>query len=242
MRLPTPRGPVSELLLERLRSGEARGTDADTVRRAVSGITDPLPTRTSSWRWPAATSSPTAGSTRWPTRSSGTPRCSPSADELERSFEGALVAAVSVPACEPTPAAVTDRLRETIAADDGPSLSGYVLRHATLEEFRDLVVQRSAYHLKEADPHTWQIPRLTGAAKAALVEIQHDEYGGGRARRMHSALYARTMRALGLDDTYGAYWDVVSGAVVRRDQPDDAARPAPSPPRSVGRATSRPSR
>ena len=65
------------------------------------------------------------------------------------------------------------------------------------------------YQLKEADPHTWAIPRLTGRAKAALVEIQADEYGGGRPERMHSALFARTMRGLGLNDSYGGYVDAV---------------------------------
>ena len=42
-----------------------------------------------------------------------------------------------------------------------------------------------------------------------MVEIQADEYGGGAPARMHSALYAQTMRGLGLDDTYGNYLDVV---------------------------------
>lgn len=41
------------------------------------------------------------------------------------------------------------------------------------------------------------------------MEIQADEYGGGRADRMHSALFARTMRAVGLEDRYGAYVDAV---------------------------------
>ncbi|HYO61592.1 MAG TPA: iron-containing redox enzyme family protein, partial [Actinomycetota bacterium] len=59
--------------------------------------------------------------------------------------------------------------------------------------------------MKEADPHSWAIPRLTGRAKAAMVEIQADEYGGGDASKMHSTLFAQTMRALGLDDSYGAY-------------------------------------
>src|SRR3712207_8445227 len=44
--------------------------------------------------------------------------------------------------------------------------------------------QRSIYTLKEADPHSWAIPRLTGRAKAALVEIQSDEYGEGRPGRI----------------------------------------------------------
>jgi Iron-containing redox enzyme len=72
-------------------------------------------------------------------------------------------------------------------------------------------MHRSIYHLKEADPHTFAVPRLTGRAKAALIEIQFDEYGGGRPEDMHSALFASTMRACGLDDSYGAYVDTVPG-------------------------------
>jgi hypothetical protein len=70
-------------------------------------------------------------------------------------------------------------------------------------------VHRSVYQLKEADPHTWAIPRLAGRPKAALVEIQTDEYGNGRPDRMHSTLFANSMREVGLDDSYGAYIDLV---------------------------------
>jgi hypothetical protein len=98
-------------------------------------------------------------------------------------------------------------LRAVVDADDGPSLSRWLRRHGTDEHFRELLRMRSVYHLKEADPQTWTLPRLHGRAKEALVEIQADEYGGGRPGRMHSTLFARTLRALGLDDTYGAYWD-----------------------------------
>jgi len=69
------------------------------------------------------------------------------------------------------------------------------------------LVLRSPYQLKEGDPQTWAIPRLRGRAKAALVEIQSDEYGGGRADRMHAELFARSMRSLGLDGTPNAYLD-----------------------------------
>jgi hypothetical protein len=71
------------------------------------------------------------------------------------------------------------------------------------------VAHRSIYHLKEADPHSWAIPRLSGRAKAALVEIQADEYGGGRLDRMHSELFRAMMRDLELDDSYGAFVDRV---------------------------------
>jgi hypothetical protein len=60
-----------------------------------------------------------------------------------------------------------------------------------------------------ADPHTWAIPRLSGASKAALVEIQADEYGGGRVEQMHSELFRATMRGLDLNDSYGAYLEWV---------------------------------
>ena len=68
-------------------------------------------------------------------------------------------------------------------------------------------MHRSAYQLKEADAHTWALPRLSGAAKAALVEIQADEYGEGVEKDMHAELFALCLRELGLDDTYGAYID-----------------------------------
>lgn len=71
-----------------------------------------------------------------------------------------------------------------------------------LEEY---VAHRSIYHLKEADPHAWVIPRLQGRAKAALVAVEFDEFGGGRAERMHSRLFADLMDELGLDPSYGAY-------------------------------------
>jgi hypothetical protein len=102
---------------------------------------------------------------------------------------------------------VDQQLAALIAADDGPSLSRYLARHGTLEQWREYLTLRSVYHLKEGDPHTWAIPRLSGRAKAAMVEIQADEYGGGSAERMHSRLFAGMMRDLDLDAGYGALWD-----------------------------------
>src|SRR5207253_3145280 len=63
------------------------------------------------------------------------------------------------------------------------------------------------WQLKEADPHSWAIPRLAGRPKAALVEIQKDEYGEGVERDMHQVLFGLTMHSLGLDPSYGAYLD-----------------------------------
>ena len=110
---------------------------------------------------------------------------------------------------EPTAAAVARTLFDLTAPTAGPGLSRQVARKATLEQVREFLVHRTVYTLKEADPHSWAIPRLSGRAKAALIEIQSDEYGGGRPARMHSAIFARTVRAAGLDDAYGAYVDAV---------------------------------
>ena len=107
------------------------------------------------------------------------------------------------------PDGVPRALVELAARDDGPSLSGYLRGRATLAQFREFVTHRAVYHLREADPHSWAIPRLDGRAKAALIEIQIDEYGGGHLSRMHSELFRTTMDRLGLDTTYGAYVDAV---------------------------------
>ena len=105
-------------------------------------------------------------------------------------------------------------LRRTIAGGNGPSLSAYLEERGTLDEMREFSIHRSAYQLKEADPHTWAIPRLGGGPKAALIEIQLDEYGGGVEPAMHSSLFARSMETLGLDSTYGAYLDRLPGTTL----------------------------
>ena len=108
------------------------------------------------------------------------------------------------------------RLRDMIRrdADLGGSLAAYLAQDATEERFREFLLHRSAYHLMEADPFTWAIPRLDGAAKAALVQIQADEYGGGDARWMHSRLFADTMAAMGLDPSAGPPIDRLPGTTL----------------------------
>lgn len=106
---------------------------------------------------------------------------------------------------------VAERLHEMLEEADGPSLSEWMLQHSSLEQLLEFHIQRSAYQLKEADAHSWALPRLSGAAKAALIQIQADEYGEGVEKDMHAELYALTMRELGLDDAYGAYLDAIPG-------------------------------
>jgi hypothetical protein len=133
---------------------------------------------------------------------------------LEQRFEQALLDAVPWPDPDPSADDVDVLLFAIAGEDEGPSLSAFVKSSATLAHVLEFVVHRSAYQLKEADPHSWAIPRLSGPPKAALIEIQSDEYGGGRVEWVHAELFARAMRALGLDSSYGAYVDVIPGVTL----------------------------
>lgn len=132
---------------------------------------------------------------------------------LEALFERALLTAVPMRRRAVAPEDIDLALR-AIAEEEGPPLSRYVQHRATLEEVREFVIHRSAYQLKEADPHSWAIPRLFGAPKAALIEIQADEYGRGRPEWIHAELFGQAMRALALDPTYGAYLELLPGVTL----------------------------
>ncbi len=97
---------------------------------------------------------------------------------------------------------------------DAPGVSAHLRRRGELWQLREYIAMRSLYHLKEADPQAWVIPRLEGQAKAALVSVEHDEYGAGRGERMHAQLFADMMRELGLSDAYGTYLDAAPGQVL----------------------------
>ncbi|HEY0166495.1 MAG TPA: iron-containing redox enzyme family protein [Jatrophihabitans sp.] len=212
MRLPAARGPLTDELIAALRqpAGSVQlfgaGLALDSPAAALSdddlqlglwicyelhyaGFTDAEP----GWEWEPELMS-------W-TRA------------LEGLFGSALRSCVS-PAPTPGGDSIADRLRALVDADDGPALSRHLQSSATVEEFREFVTHRSLYHLKEADPHSWAIPRLRGKAKAALIEIQFDEYGAGSLSRMHSELFRTTMRSLGLDDSYGCYLDQAPGVTL----------------------------
>lgn len=120
---------------------------------------------------------------------------------LEGAFERRLREEVGP--IEPTD--IPAGLHRLLDATAGPSLSTYLAEVGTIEQLREYAVHRSAYQLKEADPHSWALPRLAGGPKAALVEIQADEYGEGIERDMHQTLFALTLRELGLSAAYHAY-------------------------------------
>ena len=204
--LPSARGPLSAALLDALTS--APGTPIEALPHPVSGaLADDdlqlalylcyelhyrgLPGVDDRWEWDPELL---------------TFRC-----RLESSFEAALLDAVGPPRDGVDPGEMDLALRAIADGDDGPSLSRHLEREGTLDELLEFLVHRSAYQLKEADPHSWALPRLHGAPKAALVEIQADEYGGGRAERIHAQLFADTLDAVGLDSGYGAYLDRLPG-------------------------------
>ncbi|MES5817486.1 iron-containing redox enzyme family protein [Streptomyces sp. RG80] len=103
---------------------------------------------------------------------------------------------------------VEDALGELLVEPvEGTGVSHYLRDEGELWQLREYAAQRSLYHLKEADPHAWVLPRLWGRAKAAMAAVEFDEYGGGRPDRVHAQLFADLMTDLGLDTTYGHYLD-----------------------------------
>ncbi|MDQ2827425.1 MAG: iron-containing redox enzyme family protein, partial [Actinomycetota bacterium] len=94
-------------------------------------------------------------------------------------------------------------------AGSGPSW--HLFERGDRTQLREYVAHRSLYHLKEADPQAWVIPRLDGQAKASFVTVEHDEYGAGRAERLHARMFAEMMVDLDLDPGYGHYLDVTPG-------------------------------
>lgn len=128
--------------------------------------------------------------------------------------------------------AFTDRLREgtgpmpagfdlaeelwalAAGAESPDTLSARMAAEGTWAQLVELTVHRSAYQRKEADPHTWAIPRLAGEPKARLVAIQSDEYGEGITEEMHAGLFGLSMQRMGLDPTYGVYVDAIPGVTL----------------------------
>jgi len=109
---------------------------------------------------------------------------------------------------------VAHEIDQLIFTSRRPSISSYFADGGTLDQFRELCVHRSASHLREGDPLAFAIPRLSGEAKAALIEMQYEDGGSGDARVTNSRLFADTMRTLGLDASYGSYVEMLPGVTL----------------------------
>ncbi|MFF2518276.1 iron-containing redox enzyme family protein [Streptomyces sp. NPDC058086] len=129
--------------------------------------------------------------------------------EMEHRFLSALRADIGSP--RTAEEALADLLVEPVDTD-GPSQ--FLKNRGELWQFREYAAQRSLYHLKEADPHAWVIPRLTGRAKAAMVAVEYDEFGAGRPERIHARLFADLMADLDLDTAYGRYVDTAGAEML----------------------------
>jgi hypothetical protein len=202
MLLPAPRGPMTTGLIRALRD------DDPAVLPAVLPVADPMADDDLQLALWICFELHYRGFADVAERWEWQPELIAFRSGLESQLLDALRRDVSVPS---STAPVAQRLRDLVDGDDGPPLSRHMQQRADREQFTEFAVHRSIYQLKEADPHTWAVPRLAGRAKAALVEIQVDEYGDGDPARMHSELYRQFLRGIDLDDSYGAYLDAVPG-------------------------------
>jgi hypothetical protein len=207
---PVPRGPITESLFATLQGAPAGCVGIPEIERPHAPLDDEdlqlalyccyelhyggLPGVDDRWEWD--------------------PGLLELRGTLEEIFEHALIEQIGPPAASAAPEEMDLALRAIADADEAPSLSKFVERHASVEQVHEFLIHRSAYQLKEADPHSWALPRLSGPPKAALVEIQADEYGGGRPERIHATMFARSMEALGLDSEPGAYLDAIPGVTL----------------------------
>jgi hypothetical protein len=197
IRLPEPVGPITEWLF-----GQLVGGTSPAVPSTSSD--DPLGDLDLQLALYVACELHYGGVVGCPDELEWEPRISALRADLQDQMLGALQDACGlVSSIEPED--VPARIFALIETDDSPPLARFIETQADLEQFREFVIHRSAYQLKEADPHSFGIARIAPPAKSAMVEIQADEYGGGDAERMHSVLFAKTMSELGLDAAYGAY-------------------------------------
>lgn len=206
----SPRGPLSEAVLEFLTVGHCEEDLGELANRAVARAADIIRDDDIQLALFALYASSYGSLEQFDAELEWDADIIATRRILEQAFERAL--RESVPAPELPNATADDVARSLFAltsADSGPSLSRYFAKKATEQQACEFLILRSVYTLREADPHSWAIPRLRGRPKAALVEIQSDEYGGGRPDRMHAEIFARTMRAVGLEARYGAYLDAV---------------------------------
>ncbi|MFD3737876.1 iron-containing redox enzyme family protein [Streptomyces sp. NPDC058629] len=201
--LPTPRGPLSGEVIAALRTGEG-------PRAQVAGDADPFGDDLQLalyvlYELHYQGFEDVEEEHEWDPALLGLRR------SLEQPFLAALRAGARTDGT--VDAALAGLLVEPVG-DDGHSVSHFLRNDGELWQLREYAALRSLYHLKEADPHAWVIPRLYGRAKAAMVAVEFDEFGAGREADIHARLYADLMSDLSLETVYGHYLDAAPGDVL----------------------------
>ncbi|KOG85625.1 iron-containing redox enzyme family protein [Streptomyces varsoviensis] len=202
--LPAPRGPLSERLLAAL---TAPGAPAPAPRAAEEA--DPYGGDLQLALY-ALYELHYRGLAGVPDTYEWDPALMPLRQALEGRFLDALRA--DVPGGRSSAEALADLLVEP--ADPTGSVAHHLEHEGERWQLREYAALRSLYHLKEADPHAWVLPRLRGRAKAGMVAIEYDEFGAGRAEDVHAQLFAELMTDLGLDPRYGRYLDRAPAAAL----------------------------
>jgi hypothetical protein len=213
VRLPTPRGPLSRWCIARLTGGDRpHGSATPPVDASVDTLADD-DAQLALWLL-------------YELHYRGLDDVDPALEwdpgllafrgELEQVLEAQL-REWTAPVVAETQACggdVAELIFRLCAHDDSPAAASYVHRFGDREQLLELLAHRSVYQLKEADPQTWMLPRLHGRAKAALVQVQFDEYGCGRADDVHQELFADTLAACGLRPEYAGYVEQAPGCTL----------------------------
>jgi hypothetical protein len=205
MDLPTPRGPLTETLFGALRSG-------DDFFAVLTTLPEAHPDDAALALW-VLHQLHYRDFTGVPDDLEWDPQLLRIRALLERDLEERLRSRFT----PPTGLSFADDFFEWVAEHDGVSIAAHVHRDATRDQVLELTRVRSIYHLMESDPTAWVVPRLGVRAKAALMELQYDEYGAGDPNRLHHHLFARGMESSGLDPSYGAYIDEASTEVLEQN-------------------------
>lgn len=188
--LPPPRGPLTSSLLNYLLRNPAR-TRVNPARLTWSGTTTEATTdhdlQLALWLAYELHYRGLAGvDDAW--------EWHPGLVEVIREWEALMLDALAGVTGGPTvggePGAVAARLFELAAADGRPSLSQALMRDATVDQFRELLVHRT------------------------MAAIQADGYGSGGTGAMHARLFRSLLADWGLETRHGHYLGCLPGVTL----------------------------
>lgn len=221
MQLPEPCGPLTEGVVRALRA------PADTPRPTaptgdVADVVDPLTDRDFQLALWMLYELHYRGFDGVDDSAEWDPLLIISRTTLERAFEHAVRCLVDDAGTVVDVGRPDDSAAERVVAalmrmsvSEGPSdVAVFLQRRATRQEFRDYLGERAVYHLRESDPQSFVLPRIGGAAKVALAELQYDEYGAGLPDRLHQELFGRALRSLDMTTDLGPYVAQAAGATL----------------------------